>query len=375
MISQTHHRLSARRRRGGFSFTEILFAVMILGIGFIMVAAMFPVAIHQTEATTQETITASVGRQATDYMETIAGMQMPVASVQGLTPTGTTPNAPYNVLLPTFLSTTVPAASSFTLSPGQSSVIVPGQVWSMYDPNRDTWTYQYANQNPNLVYPPTSHTAAIWQAMAFNLIQASDPRFGWVAMYRRDMIAQGIPGSPASSITPAPYALLIVIGIQCRNAQTFIPAIDIQNPPTTNTPFLPQLIKGVTFNSSASGQSYVTFPSGGGGGNVAAMGDNAYVVISDDHLNPLTNPYHGMLNGRIFRAGYSSATGVWQLLPGSDLTSTDITTMGSSEMNVLGQPSFDVFVVGHRLSAGNPPTPIGAVQDVWAYSTYISTPN
>src|SRR5882672_5687873 len=45
--------------RPAFSFTEILFAIMILGIGFIMVAAMFPVALSQTESSSQETIGAA----------------------------------------------------------------------------------------------------------------------------------------------------------------------------------------------------------------------------------------------------------------------------------------------------------------------------
>src|SRR6478752_1573982 len=40
--------------RRAFSFAEILFAVMILGIGFIMVAAMFPVAIRQTQSTVED---------------------------------------------------------------------------------------------------------------------------------------------------------------------------------------------------------------------------------------------------------------------------------------------------------------------------------
>jgi Tfp pilus assembly protein PilV len=42
------------RFRGGFTFTEILFAVMLLGIGFVMLAGMFPVAIHQTQQNVQE---------------------------------------------------------------------------------------------------------------------------------------------------------------------------------------------------------------------------------------------------------------------------------------------------------------------------------
>ena len=41
--------LAARRRRGGFTFIEVMFAVMILGFGVIMIAAMLPVALRQTQ--------------------------------------------------------------------------------------------------------------------------------------------------------------------------------------------------------------------------------------------------------------------------------------------------------------------------------------
>src|SRR5579862_785547 len=51
-------------RRRAFSFAEILFAVMILGIGFIMVAAIFPVAIKQTQLTGQETVGATLAVEA-----------------------------------------------------------------------------------------------------------------------------------------------------------------------------------------------------------------------------------------------------------------------------------------------------------------------
>ena len=49
-----------RPARRGFSFTEILFAVMILGIGFIMIAAIFPVALQQTETSQAETVGAGL---------------------------------------------------------------------------------------------------------------------------------------------------------------------------------------------------------------------------------------------------------------------------------------------------------------------------
>lgn len=62
----THTSAAARRRfivgRRGFSFVEVLFAVMILGIGFIMIAGIFPAAISQTAATQEETVAANIGR-------------------------------------------------------------------------------------------------------------------------------------------------------------------------------------------------------------------------------------------------------------------------------------------------------------------------
>ncbi|HEX8914637.1 MAG TPA: prepilin-type N-terminal cleavage/methylation domain-containing protein [Humisphaera sp.] len=52
------------RRRGGFSFVEVLFAVMILGIGFIMLAGIFPVAMRQAADTLDETLAMSMARKA-----------------------------------------------------------------------------------------------------------------------------------------------------------------------------------------------------------------------------------------------------------------------------------------------------------------------
>src|SRR5437764_1363053 len=39
----------------GFSFAEVMFAVIVLGIGFIMIAAVFPVSIQQSKATIYDT--------------------------------------------------------------------------------------------------------------------------------------------------------------------------------------------------------------------------------------------------------------------------------------------------------------------------------
>src|SRR5437773_10279821 len=49
-------------RRKGFSFAEVMFAVIVLGIGFIMIAAIFPVAIQQSKATNDETTAAATAK-------------------------------------------------------------------------------------------------------------------------------------------------------------------------------------------------------------------------------------------------------------------------------------------------------------------------
>jgi hypothetical protein len=59
---------ASRPRQGGFNFAEVLFAVMILGIGFIMVAAIFPVAMVQTKATQEESASAAIARGGANYL-------------------------------------------------------------------------------------------------------------------------------------------------------------------------------------------------------------------------------------------------------------------------------------------------------------------
>lgn len=65
-------RHTSRLLRAGFSFVEVLFAVMILGIGFIMIAAIFPVSLSQTRMTNEESFSAAMVRGARRYLEQIA---------------------------------------------------------------------------------------------------------------------------------------------------------------------------------------------------------------------------------------------------------------------------------------------------------------
>lgn len=52
----------------GFTLAEVMFAVMILGIGFIMVAAIFPVAIQQAKVGRDETTAAEIAKAAVTFI-------------------------------------------------------------------------------------------------------------------------------------------------------------------------------------------------------------------------------------------------------------------------------------------------------------------
>jgi type II secretory pathway pseudopilin PulG len=62
--------MTPRPRHHGFSFVEVMFAVVVLGIGCILVASIFPVAIQQTLSTADESTAAQMARQAMQVIET-----------------------------------------------------------------------------------------------------------------------------------------------------------------------------------------------------------------------------------------------------------------------------------------------------------------
>src|SRR5258706_15045253 len=67
-IPMCHGRVGRAFRRG-FTFTEVMFAVILLGIGFIMLAGMFPVAIQQTQTNVQESTASTVAQSAAHSLE------------------------------------------------------------------------------------------------------------------------------------------------------------------------------------------------------------------------------------------------------------------------------------------------------------------
>jgi type II secretory pathway pseudopilin PulG len=322
----------------GFSFTEILFAVMILGIGFIMVAAMFPVAIHQTEDSNRETIAASIGRAGYSCLSQLAG--------QVVTWSGTTPALTSSVLLPTVPNPTLSLTTPVTIPKNQSSLVIPGQVWTFNDTQDSYGSVVYGTAPTALT---ELHPALLYTLISKNLIQATDQRFAWAAFYKRDLIAQG-PATTLQTPVPASFAQIILVGVQCRVKPAYDPVIDTQLPST----LFPQLVTQVNVTAgNATGTGNITF-----GGAAPAVAENAYVIVSSDGGS-------GIYNGRVYRLGpaVSGSTTNYFVVPGEGPAASDAVIKGAT-----------VYVVGRAPDPGNPTSAAGASQDISVYSTFVQTP-
>jgi type II secretory pathway pseudopilin PulG len=155
--------------RRGFSFAEVMFAVIILGIGFIMVAAIFPVAIQQTRLTVDESTAAAVARQAT------AVLQQVVVGSEDAVPD--------------------PA------NPGQFKPLFPPTVTGTGLNVFSIRTVGFSPINPFMPQP------LLWDTLKGNLISTSDRRFAWTAAYSRQ--------------TGSPFIQVYIFVLQQRNRPLF----------------------------------------------------------------------------------------------------------------------------------------------------------
>ncbi|HZZ43439.1 MAG TPA: type II secretion system protein [Tepidisphaeraceae bacterium] len=267
--------LPSHRRHRGFTFAEILFAVMILGIGFIMVAAIFPVAILQQQATVEATDGNSAARNGSPIL----------LGTQYMTSAGLPPTA------------IVYAGPAQTPAP---------PVLSFYDS-------RYPVISPITPSQPASNIA-FWNSIKGSLIVPGAEQLGFVPVYSR------VPGSS--------LATLYVFAVQCRNASAFTDD-DVEIEVANTDPNLAAKKVSVTVTDGGSTQPDTITISSAGSNNFQAAVENAYVIISDDGQADLpATPANeqGEANGRIARLGTfvsSTATTVtYQLAPGSDLVDT-----------------------------------------------------
>ncbi|HET6248028.1 MAG TPA: hypothetical protein VFE47_10055 [Tepidisphaeraceae bacterium] len=304
---------SMRRGRPAFSFTEVLFAVMILGIGFIMVAAMFPVAIKQTQETVEETTAAGVAKGAASYMARV----------------GTNSNFPSTL----------------------------GKVVG------------YAGPAPNATAIP------FWQALSGNLILSTDSRYAWVPFYSRTQTANTtnntvtlspyaqvtiicVSARNSANFTNADLKLQALANLQGRPALAVFNDGSASNVPDT-----------ITLSQDTA--------NGGPANPGAGMAEGAYIIVADDsnlpnvQANPLASS-----NGNVYRIGIASngSTTTWELLPGSDMRNARYVVVNGNPTPArpVGA-AVHVYLVGRGYgnSNGGDTGVAGPAMDVAAYSTFI----
>jgi prepilin-type N-terminal cleavage/methylation domain-containing protein len=350
--------LTDRSRNRGFTFTEILFAVMILGIGFIMIAAMFPVAIQQTQSTTQETIVTGIAREGAAYVSKIA-------SSATMPPTFPRDGSYFRPQQP------------LGLIQANLVLVVPGDVFTFRD---QRLTQLDPKVLPLLTASLGPEPLTTWSSVNHNLILPSDNRYAWFPMYRRDIIWHMVNGT---TWTPslAPYAQLIVIGVQNRNQSAYddTKTASAAFPDVQASPFVAakpgtfepaQGAAKITAENLAAGQpSTIQFLNANADVTRRAA-EGAFVVISNDNQRLLANedprqptPRYRSMNGSVLRLGNSLGNNKFELAPGQGLA------RGQVRGDLLNNAT--VLLIGRGYRNPSQGTFEGPAQDVAVYTTIV----
>ena len=323
----------------GFSFVEVLFAVMILGIGFIMAAAIFPVAIQQAQTASDESVSASVAWNA------------------------------FNVIQSKFSEAELPAAGA---SAPYQTYALPGVVRSFRDPQangvasltRGQFTGRLKNPIPKPLEdvvdmgPDNQVTYAqpadfLWKRVKGESVVVDDRRFAWVAFYRRDVAT--VTGDPA------PFAQLIVVVARARESSAY------DSRDVTDTLLANLQPRAVRFYLTSDGtgpqvDQRVAFIQGGD-----AVAEGAYLVVAHDRLpgpGPTPGvPLQGAMNLNVFRIGNHLSGNTWELSP-----ETEFEPVRVGDRIVNGLSGAEGYVIGRTKVGGSYQ---GVAQDVAVYTMLI----
>src|SRR5688500_432200 len=298
--------------RAGFSFAEVMFAVVVLGIGFIMLASIFPVAIRQTATVVEENDGTALTKRAADQFR------------EALISSGDIPSLP---------ATTEP----IRLPPTPAGAFIgyaPGRMFAFPDPRRmydapTAFDPSGTPEGPLDDDEPLATQNRLYGVIKSRMISADDGRYAFIPLYRRDRLADG---------RPSPTIQLTIVAVQNRTGRDYDPALDFPAPHTGAIPVqdfpLPDpslnnddelptlwprpvevlLTEGMAEPDRITIRDIGTFdtPVGSNVGFAPpdmwrAAAEGAYIVISDSRV-PVTaaNVAAGLIgrsNGRVYRLG------------------------------------------------------------------------
>ena len=409
------HRPTSRRMPPlrGFSFIEILFAVAVMGIGFIMIAAIFPIGLQQTKLTLDESTAASGSRGA------VAGLQQMSQTLTQYTGGAIKDinNSTY-AITHTLLAADLPNTTALTA--GKSHVVY-GTVRSLRDSR--------AFLDGSTTATAAARRDAMWQSAAGDIISKSDSRNANVVLFRHDILATNATGTVSGS--PMGSAKVIVFNVQVATQSAFTAGdyySSAAKPPDiynleprpvglaithddTNDVWLATLTgaNAATYGLGAVGVTNATTYQAELNAVPGAAASGAFLVVADDQITAPTFDT-GRMNGHIFRLGIERpdvGANVYQLAPGYEFVidpgdsgafndtpaKDDIATLGVSgkgPKGTIGGRPFDgsnvesagpalAYMIGKGF-VNSSVTPAsfgqytGGVQDVACYTTFVTTP-
>jgi hypothetical protein len=306
---------------------------MILGVGFIMTAAIFPVSVQQAQTAADETVSAAIAWNA------------------------------MTIIREKFDSKDLPPALRVYVHGGEDTKF--GVVRSFRDPQtRGSPTLLKSYETGRYFYDEAGNRTAItfaqpkdylWNQLKAEQVVGDDPRYAWVAFYQREIVHEDHGDG-------GPWAKVVVIVARAREGSTF-DRRDVNGADMVNLQPRP-----VTFKLTSDGKGplvdqVVEFKAG----DVDAAGEGAFLIVADDVLPADgSGGLSGAMNCRIFRLGNRVEGNVWELGAGDDFSPPFIYADVPP-----GYDAAEGFIVGR---AARPGGYEGLVQDVSAYSMVIPLP-
>lgn len=343
----------------GFTFVEVLFAIIILGVGTIMLAGMLPVAIKQSSDTRNDLTGRAVCEAGFAYLQSLAA-----SSPAAFPPTDDDVGG--NTL------------NGVTFSPATN---IRGRIVPL--------SHSVVEANGATATDPLYAHKSMYGSRIFS----SDRRFQWLAFYGRE--------------TGASTARVVILALRLQNVEAVdrYSALTLQNE-KANADNGPLLATAEIIDGGALEADRIVFDSASANDPAVAAADSgAFVIVaaSENDTGTGTKDYSRSRrnNGRVFRLGarrtdLDATDHTFDLAPGFDLANAEpgLTGRADGSMNTLpdtnavgGYPvnattkvqgkAVQVWVVGRGLanptaaaSAGNAYT--GPVQDISVLSADLN---